>query len=80
MLLVGEKWGLGQAPAASRFIFSHDLSNGAMTSLEILLSSLEEFQPKLLVLSGLHMMEGLSQEARANRLQEVRQWEVTLLN
>ncbi|KAM5170252.1 ADP-dependent glucokinase isoform 2-T2 [Mantella aurantiaca] len=66
----GEKWGSGQAPAASRFIFSHDLSNGAMTSLEILLSSLEEFQPKLLVLSGLHMMEGLSQEARANRLQE----------
>ncbi|CAI9558660.1 unnamed protein product [Staurois parvus] len=66
----GEKWGSGQAPAASRFIFSHDLSNGAMTSLEILLSSLEEFQPELLVLSGLHMMEGLSQEARANRLQE----------
>ncbi|XP_040198963.1 ADP-dependent glucokinase isoform X2 [Rana temporaria] len=66
----GEKWGSGQAPAASRFIFSHDLSNGAMTSLEVLLSSLEEFQPKLLVLSGLHMMEGLSQEARANRLQE----------
>ncbi|XP_072258215.1 ADP-dependent glucokinase isoform X2 [Pyxicephalus adspersus] len=66
----GEKWGSGQAPAASRFIFSHDLSNGAMTSLEILLSSLEDFQPKLLVLSGLHMMEGLTQEARANRLQE----------
>ncbi|XP_018408319.1 PREDICTED: ADP-dependent glucokinase isoform X3 [Nanorana parkeri] len=66
----GEKWGSGEAPAASRFIFSHDLSNGAMTSLEILLSSLEEFQPKLLVLSGLHMMEGLTQEARAKRLQE----------
>ncbi|XP_044139295.1 ADP-dependent glucokinase isoform X1 [Bufo gargarizans] len=66
----GEQWGSGRAPAASRFIFSHDLSNGAMTSLEVLLSSLEDFQPKLLVLSGLHMMEGLSQEKRASRLHE----------
>ncbi|XP_056428758.1 ADP-dependent glucokinase isoform X2 [Hyla sarda] len=66
----GEQWGSGRAPSASRFIFSHDLSNGAMTSLEVLLSSLEEFQPKLLVLSGLHMMEGLSKEKRASRLRE----------
>ncbi|XP_073506885.1 ADP-dependent glucokinase isoform X2 [Phyllobates terribilis] len=66
----GEQWGSGRAPAASRFIFSHDLSNGAMTSLEVLLSNLEDFQPKLLVLSGLHMMEGLSQEERTSRLQE----------
>ncbi|XP_069812455.1 ADP-dependent glucokinase isoform X2 [Dendropsophus ebraccatus] len=66
----GEQWGSSHAPAASRFIFSHDLSNGAMTSLEVLLSSLEDFQPKLLVLSGLHMMEGLSQEKRASRLRE----------
>ncbi|CAJ0919679.1 unnamed protein product [Ranitomeya imitator] len=41
-----------------------------MTSLEVLLSNLEDFQPKLLVLSGLHMMEGLSQEERTSRLQE----------
>ncbi|XP_077120237.1 ADP-dependent glucokinase isoform X1 [Ranitomeya variabilis] len=66
----GEQWGSARAPAASRFIFSHDLSNGAMTSLEVLLSNLEDFQPKLLVLSGLHMMEGLSQEERTSRLQE----------
>ncbi|MEE6528461.1 hypothetical protein FKM82_030781 [Ascaphus truei] len=68
----GEQWGSGRAPAASRFIFSHDLSNGAMTSLEVLLSSLDEFQPQLLVLSGLHMMEGLSRETREGRLREVR--------
>ncbi|KAM4037830.1 ADP-dependent glucokinase isoform 2-T2 [Anomaloglossus baeobatrachus] len=66
----GEQWGSGRAPAANRFIFSHDLSNGAMTSLEVLLSNLEDFQPKLLVLSGLHMMEGLSQEQRTSRLHE----------
>ncbi|XP_053573292.1 ADP-dependent glucokinase isoform X2 [Bombina bombina] len=66
----GEQWGSGRAPAANRFIFSHDLSNGAMKSLEVLLSSLEDFQPNLLVLSGLHMMEGLSRESRETRLRE----------
>ncbi|XP_063782554.1 ADP-dependent glucokinase isoform X2 [Pseudophryne corroboree] len=66
----GDQWGSGHASAASRFIFSHDLSNGAMTLLEVLLSSLEEFQPNLMVLSGLHMMEGLSHENRVSRLHE----------
>ncbi|XP_063305439.1 ADP-dependent glucokinase isoform X1 [Pelobates fuscus] len=66
----GENWGSSRAPTANRFIFSHDLSNGAMTSLEVLLASLEEFQPNLLVLSGLHMMEGLSRENRETRLKE----------
>ncbi|CAH2273297.1 ADP-dependent glucokinase isoform X2 [Pelobates cultripes] len=66
----GENWGSSRAPTANRFIFSHDLSNGAMTSLEVLLASLEEFQPNLLVLSGLHMMEGLSRENREARLKE----------
>ncbi|KAM8973457.1 ADP-dependent glucokinase [Pelodytes ibericus] len=66
----GESWGSACAPSANRFIFSHDISNGAMTSLEVLLSSLEEFQPKLLVLSGLHMMEGLTKEARQLRLRK----------
>lgn len=60
-----------RAPNANRFIFSHDLSNGALNMLEVFVSSLEEFQPDLVVLSGLHMMEGQSKEARQRRLMEV---------
>nr|XP_020659362.1 ADP-dependent glucokinase isoform X1 [Pogona vitticeps]XP_020659364.1 ADP-dependent glucokinase isoform X1 [Pogona vitticeps]XP_020659365.1 ADP-dependent glucokinase isoform X1 [Pogona vitticeps] len=66
----GEEWGQLKAPNANRFIFSHDLSNGAMNMLEVFVSSLEEFQPDLVVLSGLHMMEGQTQEIRQNRLLE----------
>lgn len=60
------------APSANRFIFSHDLSNGALNMLEVFVSSLDEFQPDLVVLSGLHMMEGQSKEMRQRRLMEVR--------
>ncbi|KAM9586380.1 ADP-dependent glucokinase isoform 3-T4 [Trichechus inunguis] len=67
----GEEWGQLKAPHANRFIFSHDLSNGAMNMLEVFASSLEEFQPDLVVLSGLHMMEGQSKELQKKRLLEV---------
>ncbi|XP_069078348.1 ADP-dependent glucokinase isoform X1 [Pleurodeles waltl] len=66
----GEQWGSTRAPSASRFIFSHDVSNGAMNMLEVFVASLEEFQPDLVVLSGLHMMEGQSPETRESRLRE----------
>lgn len=68
---LGEEWDQLKAPHANRFIFSHDLSNGAMNMLEVFVSSLEEFQPDLVVLSGLHMMEGQSKEFQRKRLLEV---------
>ncbi|XP_063170640.1 ADP-dependent glucokinase isoform X2 [Candoia aspera] len=64
----GEEWGELRAPNANRFIFSHDLSNGAMNMLEVFVSSLEEFRPDLVVLSGFHMMEGQARELRQKRL------------
>lgn len=71
MASAGEEWGQVRAPHANRFIFSHDLSNGAMSTLEVFMSSLEEFRPDLVVLSGLHMMEGQSRELQRKRLLEV---------
>ncbi|KAM3828033.1 ADP-dependent glucokinase isoform 2-T4 [Vipera latastei] len=66
----GEEWGELRAPNANRFIFSHDLSNGAMNMLEVFVSSLEEFQPDLVVLSGFHMMEGQTRELCQKRIRE----------
>ncbi|XP_039195399.1 ADP-dependent glucokinase isoform X1 [Crotalus tigris] len=66
----GEEWGERRAPNANRFIFSHDLSNGAMNMLEVFVSSLKEFQPDLVVLSGFHMMEGQTRELRQKRIRE----------
>ncbi|XP_063053832.1 ADP-dependent glucokinase isoform X2 [Engraulis encrasicolus] len=67
---IGEQLGATKAPQANRFIFSHDMSNGKMSALETLAASVEEFQPDLVVLSGLHMMEGLGKELWQERLKE----------
>ncbi|XP_059496073.1 ADP-dependent glucokinase isoform X1 [Stegostoma tigrinum] len=67
----GDEWGSIKAPQANRFIFSHDVSNGEMNMMETFITSLEEFEPELVVLSGLHMMEGQGKEERNKRLQEV---------
>ncbi|KAM3608666.1 uncharacterized protein V6R79_002635 [Siganus canaliculatus] len=67
----GEQWGSTQAPQANRFIFSHDVSNGEMSLLETFVASLDEFQPDLVVLSGLHMMEGQGRQIWEERLKEV---------
>ncbi|KAG8012304.1 ADP-dependent glucokinase [Nibea albiflora] len=66
----GEQWGSTQAPQANRFIFSHDVSNGEMSSLETFVASLDDFHPDLVVLSGLHMMEGQGREVWEERLKE----------
>lgn len=47
------------------------MSNGKMSSLETFVVSLEEFQPELVVLSGLHMMDGQGRELWEERLKEV---------
>lgn len=67
----GEQWGSSKAPQANRFILSHDVSNGEMSTLETFVASLEEFQPDLVVLSGLHMMEGMGRDLWEERLKEV---------
>ncbi|XP_051545949.1 ADP-dependent glucokinase-like isoform X3 [Myxocyprinus asiaticus] len=66
----GEQWGSSRAPQANRFILSHDVSNGEMSALEMFVASLEEFRPDLVVLSGLHMMEGMGRDLWENRLKE----------
>ncbi|XP_006629127.1 ADP-dependent glucokinase isoform X1 [Lepisosteus oculatus] len=66
----GERWGSSVAPQASRFIFSHDRANGEMSALEVFVASLEDFQPDLVVLSGLHMMEGQGRQLWEQRLRE----------
>ncbi|KAL0967903.1 hypothetical protein UPYG_G00259440 [Umbra pygmaea] len=66
----GEQWGAARAPQANRFIFSHDVSNGEMSTLETFVASLDEFEPDLVVLSGLHMMEGQGRQMWERRLKE----------
>ena len=68
---VGDKWGDSSAPVATRFITSFDEANGKATSLEAFFSSISHFGSDLVILSGLHIMEGQSETIWKTRLNVV---------
>ncbi|KAK3586668.1 hypothetical protein CHS0354_001280 [Potamilus streckersoni] len=65
---VGEKWGDSTTTVATRFITSFDESNSKMTHLETFFSSQSGFEPDLIIISGLHLMEGEGKDFYSGRL------------
>lgn len=65
---VGEEWGTSRAPVATRFICSYDASNSKMTMLETFFSNMYSFQPDLVLISGLHMLDGQDHDFFESRL------------
>ena len=53
----GEKWGENAASCANRFIFSHDVANSELQPLAHFAESLQSFNPDLVVVSGLHLLD-----------------------
>lgn len=70
----GEKWGKYVAPRANRFIVHNDFQNPMLTSLENFDAELDKFEPNLLVVGGLQMMDTfpLPLNVRRERLEKVR--------
>jgi ADP-dependent glucokinase len=64
-------WGTFHSPRANRFIISSDETNSKIEPLELFHASLSQFQPTLLVLSGLHLLEGQPFEFREARLKAI---------
>ena len=52
-----------------RFITSHDIANGEMRPLATLFDSLD--QPDLIILSGLHLLEGQTEAFFQQKLEEL---------
>jgi ADP-dependent glucokinase len=52
-----EEWGIYKTPRANRFIVHNDDNNPLVSSLEEFDKLLKEFNPNLLVISGLQMMD-----------------------
>eukprot|EP00050_Salpingoeca_kvevrii_P014082 m.32501 g.32501 ORF g.32501 m.32501 type:complete len:483 (+) comp5544_c0_seq1:876-2324(+) len=67
----GEQWGPLTAQRANRFIFSHDITNAEMRPLEVLQPVVETFGADIVVVSGVHMLEGQSAEVRRARLHDL---------
>lgn len=67
----GVKWGDTEAPCANRFIMSNDIANSNLQSIETFAENLKVFQPNLVVISGLHLMENKPKEFRIRQLKEM---------
>ena len=64
----GAQWGNTLAPVSTRFITSNDPSNGEARPLESFFASMPAFEPDLIVLSGLHMLDGQTRQLQDDRL------------
>lgn len=53
----GEQWGTVTAKCANRIIFSHDVSNSELSTLEEFEKQLLQFKPDLVILSGSHLLD-----------------------
>lgn len=58
----GEDWGDARATCANRVIISHDKENSELTSLDEFESSLDSFEPGVVVFTGAHMLDGQPRE------------------
>ena len=72
---LGDVWGPYTAPRANRFIVHNDYSNMMLESLDSFIQSLTDFQPALVVVSGLQMLDNfpLDTEIRTSKLRQLQQ-------
>lgn len=72
---VGDKWGPLTAPRANRFIIHNDHSNMMLESLDSFVESLVSFEPSLIVVSGLQMLDNfpLDKSLRTSKLRQLQQ-------
>jgi len=64
----GEEWGTHKSPRANRFIVTRDEANSELSTLEIFHTTLKSFQPSLVIIAGLHLMEGQNAKFRKERI------------
>lgn len=71
----GETWGPFTAPRANRFIVHNDHRNPFLQAVEWLEDALKNFQPRLLVVSGIQMMDTFKFEpgVREARIEKVKE-------
>ena len=66
-----EKWGAATAICANRIIFSHDVSNSELSTLEEFEAHLEHFLPNLVVLAGAHLLDRYDEQFYTQRISRI---------
>lgn len=69
----GEEWGAYLSPRANRFIIHNDYSNMMLTSLDSFVATLQDFEPSLVIIGGLQMLDNTAfdPDARTRKIKEI---------
>ena len=67
----GEQWGTVAAKCANRIIFSHDVSNSELSTLEEFEKQLSQFRPDLVILSGSHLLDRYEKQFYEKRVNQI---------
>ncbi|VDN59501.1 unnamed protein product [Dracunculus medinensis] len=68
----GEILGEYVAPASSRFITSHDQYSGSSVVIEMFFKAISQFQPDLIILTGVHLIQTQNKEMRSEKLRLIK--------
>ncbi|VDD90918.1 unnamed protein product [Enterobius vermicularis] len=68
----GEILGEYVAPASSRFITSHDRYSGSSVVIEMFFKAISQFNPDLIILTGVHLLKHQNREMRMEKLRLIR--------
>jgi len=76
----GEKWGKFDSPRGNRLIVHSDYSNLMMESLSDFIAEVVTFEPNLVVVSGLQMMDNFpfDQNIRSKKINEIKNFLISL--
>jgi len=66
-----EKWGTATATCANRIIFSHDISNSELSTLEEFEAHIKHFHPDLVVLAGAHLLDRYNEKFYKQRISRI---------
>jgi ADP-dependent phosphofructokinase/glucokinase len=67
----GSKWGGKKPDRSNRFIVSSDSSNGVLAALDSMIATTHANTFDIIVLAGIHMMDGITNSVREERLRSV---------
>uniref|UniRef100_A0A915PPU9 HORMA domain-containing protein n=1 Tax=Setaria digitata TaxID=48799 RepID=A0A915PPU9_9BILA len=68
----GEILGEYVAPASSRFIASHDQYSGSAVVIEMFFKAISQFNPDLVILTGVHHLQNQNKEMRMEKLRLIK--------
>jgi ADP-dependent glucokinase len=69
---INQEWANLKSPHSNRFIVSHDIYNSKMEMLDVFFNLSRHYEPDIIILSGLHLLESQNEDLRIEKLKNLK--------